>query len=278
MIVDTHVHVVAADGERYPLRPTGVGLDWFREAPVAVEDFLELMTPAGVERAVLVQPMSAYGFDNRYVIDSAREHSDTLASVVIVDAGEHPVGRLRAMARDGVSGVRLFAIGNPTLARLDEPRALGLCAAAADLDLRVVVTILSNQLPELRVMLERFPGLTIVLDHCGFPDLSGGTPYAKARTLFELATLPNLVLKVSGYLLEQAEATGDPRDLVDRLAAAFGADRLLWGSDYPQTHDRPYGALVELGRAASSRLAPADQSGFLGDNALRLWSRLGGSA
>jgi predicted TIM-barrel fold metal-dependent hydrolase len=278
VIVDTHVHVVAADQERYPLHPTGVSLDWFRTAPVTVEDFLELMTAAGVDRAVLVQPMSAYGFDNRYVIDSARTHSERLASVVIIDAVDDPARRLRAMADEGVSGVRLFAIGNPTLSRLDDPKALGLGEVAAELDLRVVVTILSDQLPELRAMLERFPELTIVLDHCGFPDLSGGRPYAKAAGLFELATLPNLYLKLSCHLLEQAEATGDPRDLVDQLAAAFGADRLLWGSDYSQTHDRSYAALLELGRTACARLSPADQSGFLGENALRLWPRLGSGA
>jgi L-fuconolactonase len=278
VIVDTHVHVVAADEEHYPLRPTGVSLDWFREAPVTVEDFLELMTAAGVDRAVLVQPMTAYGFDNRYVIDAARRHSERLASVVILDTVDDSARRLRAMADEGVSGVRLFAIGNPTLSRLDDPKALGLCEVAAECDLRVVVMILSDQLPELRAMLERFPELTVVLDHCGFPDLTGGPPYAKAADLFELAGLANLSLKLSCHLLEQAEAAGDPRDLVDQLAAAFGADRLLWGSDYSQTHDRSYAALLELGRTACSRLSPAAQRGFLGENALGLWPRLGGGA
>ncbi len=275
MIVDTHVHVVAADQDRYPLRPTGIGLDWFREAPVTVEDFLDLMAAAGVDRAVLVQPMSAYGFDNRYVIDSAQTHSQRLASVVILDTVDDTARRLRAMWSEGVSGVRLFAIGNPTLSRIDDPKAVGIWEVAAELELPVVVTILSNQLPELRAMLERFPEVTVALDHCGFPDLSGGPPYSKATDFFELAPLPNLNLKVSCHLLEQAESTGDARDLVEHLAAAFGADRLLWGSDYPQTHDRPYAALVELGRAACSQLSPPDQLGFLGENALRLWPRLG---
>ena len=278
MIVDTHVHVVAADRERYPLHPTGISLDWFRKAPVTVEEFLELMTAAGVDRAVLVQPMSAYSFDNRYVIDSAQRHSDRLASVVIVDTLDDPAGRLRTMADEGVSGVRLFAIRNPSLSRLDSPNALGLCEVAAELDLCVIVTILSNQLPELRAVLERFPDVTVTLDHCGFPDLSGGPPYAKAAALFELASVSNLNLKVSCHLLEQAEAAGDPRDLVDQLAATYGADRLLWGSDFPQTHDRSYAELVELGRTACSRLSLADQRRFLGENALRLWPRFGGAA
>ena len=43
-------------------------------------------------------------------------------------------------------------------------------------------------------------------------------------------------------------------------AEAFGAERLLWGSDYPQTHDRSYAALVELGRAACAGL-PRRRSG-----------------
>jgi L-fuconolactonase len=275
VIVDTHVHVVAADTERYPLRPKGPELDWFREAPVTVEDFLSFMTAAGVDRAVLVQPMSAYGFDNRYVIDSARMHADRLASVVILDTVDDPARRLRAMAGEGVTGVRLFAIANPTLGRLDGPQALVLWEAAAELGLVVVATILPPQLPELRAVLERFAGVTVALDHCAFPDLLGGSPYAKAADLFELAAFPNLHLKVSCHLLEQAEAADDARDLVDRLAAVFGADRLLWGSDFPQTHDRSYAELVELGRNACSRLSPADQRRFLGENARRLWPRLG---
>jgi L-fuconolactonase len=278
VIVDTHVHVVAADTRRYPLCPTGPDLDWFREAPVTVEGFLALMTAAGVDRAVLVQPMSAYGFDNRYVIDSARTHAGRLASVVIVETADDPARRLRAMAGEGVSGVRVFAIGNPKLGRLDDPRSLVLWETAAELELVVVVTILPPQLPELRAAAERFPEVTVALDHCAFPDLSSGPPYVKAGELFELATMPNVHLKVSSHLLEQAESADDPRDLIDRLAAVFGADRLLWGSDFPQTHDRSYVELLALGRTACSRLSPADQRRFLGENALRLWPRLGGAA
>src|SRR5262249_33435379 len=156
------------------------------------------------------------------------------ASVVIIDADDEPGRRLRSMAQEGVSGVRLLAIGNPTLPHLDDPKALALCEVADELDLPVIATVLADQLPELHAMLQRFPDVTVALDHCGFPDLSGGPPYAKAADLFDLAPLPNISLKVSCHLLEQAEATGDPRDLVDRLAGAFSADRLLWGSDYPQ--------------------------------------------
>ena len=56
----------------------------------------------------------------------------------------------------------------------------------------------------------------------------------------------------------------------------FGAERLVWGSDYPQTHDRTYGELVELGRASCAGLRDATATRVLGGNALRLWPTLVG--
>jgi predicted TIM-barrel fold metal-dependent hydrolase len=61
---------------------------------------------------------------------------------------------------------------------------------------------------------------------------------------------------------------------VELLVDRFGAERLVWGSDYPQTHDRSYAELVALGRDACAGLAPADQARVLGENAQRLWPAL----
>ena len=61
MITDTHVHVVARDEARFPLRPSGVGSQWFCEHPVTAEDYLATASAAGVDRAVLVQAHGAYG-------------------------------------------------------------------------------------------------------------------------------------------------------------------------------------------------------------------------
>src|SRR5436190_5167695 len=113
MVVDTHVHVVG-DESRYPLNPPGVGSNWFREAPVDVEEFSRLMDEAGVDRAVLVQAMGAYGFDNDYVLDAAATDPSRFKSVVIV-AGDPDAAaaKLRTLATErGADGVRLFALGD----------------------------------------------------------------------------------------------------------------------------------------------------------------------
>jgi predicted TIM-barrel fold metal-dependent hydrolase len=267
LIVDTHVHVVG-DELQYPLNPSGLGTNWFREVPVSVDEFAKLMDEAGVGRAVLVQAMGAYGFDNDYVLDAAASDPSRFKSVVIVDVAGDPAAAaatLRAVAIDrGATGVRLFALGDDWVGA---PEAAPIWRAAADLGLLVVATLLAPQLPSLALALDRYPEVPVALDHCGFPDLSGGPPFPNAEPLLALSDRANLHLKVSCHVLEQL---ADPADLVDRLAGVFGAERLMWGSDFPQTHDRPYPALVELGGRACARLPPPDQAEFLAGTAMKL--------
>jgi L-fuconolactonase len=278
VIVDTHVHVVAPDQARYPLRPSGIGSQWFREHPVSAEEYAAAARDADVERAVLVQAHGAYGADNRYVVDAVATAPDRFVSVCIVDPGDpDPAATLRALAREpGVAGVRLFGIGAAPPTWFDDAPGAVLWAAAIDLELRLVATLLAPDLPRLVRMVARFPDVPVVLDHCGFPDLTGGPPYPAAQPLFALADLPSVHLKVTSHLLEDAEprSSDGAAALVDRLAATFGPERLVWGSDYPQTHDRPYAELVALGRHAAASLPRADGDAFLGGNALRLWPAL----
>ena len=277
MIVDTHVHVVAADRARYPLQPPGVGSSWYLECPVSAEEFTADASAAGVDRAVLVQPYGAYGTDNRYAVDAARAAPDRFVSVVVVDGVTPELRRLGAEPTFG--GVRLFAIGDPPLVTLDGAAARAIARLARADRFPLVATTLADGLPALDELLGAFPDLDVVLDHCGFADFTGGPPYLGAAPLFALARHERLVLKITSHVLEQAEGSGgDARDLVGACADHFGGERLVWGSDWSQTHDRPYAALVELGRHACSRLSPGDRDQVLAGNALRLWPALAGQS
>jgi predicted TIM-barrel fold metal-dependent hydrolase len=274
VIVDTHVHVIAADLARYPLHPAGVGSEWFREHPVSVEEYAATAAAAGVDRAVLVQAFGAYTTHNEYVLDAAAS-DDRFVSVVIVEPGD--VAALRdAATAPRCAGVRLFGVGGDAPTWFDGPDGIALWDVAAELDLRIVATLLTPELPRLRAMLARRPDVPVVLDHCGFPDLRDGPRFPGLAPLFELAELANLHLKVTSHVLDAAG--DDAAALVAALAATFGVERLVWGSDYSQTHDRPYEQLVDLGRAACSALDQRDQARVLGENALALWPSLGESA
>ena len=237
---------------------------------MSVEEYVATSSAAGVDRAVLVQAFAAYSTDNVYVLEAALS-DDRFVSVVIVEPGDASTLRnLAAVPR--CRGVRLFGIGVEPPVWFDGDEGVALWDTAAELDLRIVATLLTPELPRLRSMLGRHADVPVVLDHCGFPDLRGGPPFVDAAPLLELAVFPNLHLKVTSHVLE--EAGDDAAAFVEHLAEAFGAERLLWGSDYPQTHDRSYAALVELGRDARAALPADDRDRFLGGNALRLWPSL----
>lgn len=275
-IIDTHTHVVAADEAAYPLKPAGLPGDWYRSAPCTAEQLLECMDAAGVDGAVLVQGVGAYSYDNRYAADSAAACPARFASACCVDVeGEDPLAALDYwLCERGMQGVRLFALAREGPSWLADARTFPLWERARSLGASVIVTIFYSQLPELDVVLSRFPDLPVCLDHCAFPPLAG-PPWQAAELLLERARHANLYLKVSTHVLDAAgEKGGDPADFVGLLAERFGADRLLWGSDFCQTHDRPYAELVALGRRAFAGLTAEDRAMCLGANALRLWPGL----
>ena len=252
LIVDTHTHVISEDLEKYPLQLADYpGVEWVHEAPVTAEELLAEMAAASVDRAVLVQAQGGYGTDNSYVLDARAAYSDRFSAVVIVD--EPAV--LDRLAAAGAGGVRFFAIGGGgplhDEATWDIARRLGL---------RVSAATVPEYLPALGEALAAHPDVILALDHCGFAPESIG----------DYAHLANLYLKVTPHVLD----AGDPAAMLERLAQQFGLDRLMWGSDYSQTHDRPYTELADQARAACAAMSPSEQAQFLGGTALALWPEL----
>lgn len=80
------------------------------------------------------------------------------------------------------------------------------------------------------------PDTSMVLDHCGVPDIAGGGFEHWSAGIAEVAKLPNVACKISGVLTycKPANANIDAiRPYVSHVIAAFGPDRLIWGSDWP---------------------------------------------
>ena len=85
-IVDTHVHVISPDLERFPLQPPGVNTGpWWETHPCSADLLRLLMADAGVDRAVLVQGVGAYGFDNEYTLAASKAAPEVFANVVCTD-------------------------------------------------------------------------------------------------------------------------------------------------------------------------------------------------
>ena len=273
--IDTHVHLASPDQDRYPRQPTGVGSPWWRQDGHSTPEVLAAAAEAGVSGLVAVQAVGVYGYDNRYVADAASEYPDRVRVVVAVDvdgpstAADVAASVAREAGRAGVVGVRLFAV-QPGSGWVGTDRGRAAVEAVAGLGLTLVLTVFSAQLDPLRPLLEAHPSLPVAFDHCAFPDIAGAT-IAGGQPVLDLADLPQVSLKVSSHLFGSLGGDGDPARLVDQLVGCFGPERLLWGSDYPQTANGGYRELVDLAHRAVRHLDPASRSAVLSDNASRLF-------
>jgi len=267
-IVDCHTHVVSTDEDRYPLNPRDLSGDWYREGPASADDLAREMDASGVAQAILVQGVGAYTWDNDYAADAAAARAERFVAACAIDAEapDAPTTLAYWLAERGMQGVRLFALSREGPSWLTADATDPLWEVAREHGAHVIVTILPHQLGELEQVLERFPGIPVSLDHCAF-----ALGDASAReALFALARFEALHLKVSTHNLDD----GDPAATVRALVDGFGAERLMWGSDYCQTHDRPYGELVALARRAFGALPDAQAASCLAGTARRLWPGL----
>ena len=98
----------------------------------------------------------------------------------------------------------------------------------------------------------RHPELVVIVDHLGMrqnPTFGlDDPPFRDLPALLALAELPNVRVKVSGVPTLSADPYPfmDLWESLDQVLAAFGPERLMWGSDISRV----------MGRAGTIRLAP----------------------
>lgn len=108
--------------------------------------------------------------------------------------------------------------------------------AVRDQGLGYDVLIRSHQLPQAIRLAEAIPDLRIVLDHAGKPPIVGGDLTEWERQIRRLSGHSQVRCKVSGLVTEADHAkwtVADIRPVWDVLLSAFGAYRLMFGSDWP---------------------------------------------
>ena len=275
-IIDSHTHVASSDRDRYPLNVRSMASsNWFLADDVGAKGLLAAMDANNIANAVIVQAVGAYGFDNSYAIDAVRAHGDRFALVASIDMdADAPADMLQALHDDIgplIRGLRLFGVLGTDPMWLDDARADAVWRLAGRLDISLVPTIFPAALARLGKVCSRYPDVPVIVEHIGFVDLAGGMPFPAAKPLFDLAHLQQVHVKVTSHSLKAASAVGDPADLLDELVASFGANRLVWGSDFPQTQGHSYAEMVALAQHAARRMGEGDLAEFMGGTARRLW-------
>lgn len=85
-------------------------------------------------------------------------------------------------------------------------------------------------------LVRQCPETQFILDHIAKPNVRGEEMEPWASQISDLASLPNVVCKVSGVLTEADHdnwSIDEVRPYVEHVLAAFGEDRVVFGSDWP---------------------------------------------
>ncbi|MDE2812713.1 MAG: amidohydrolase family protein [Gemmatimonadota bacterium] len=122
------------------------------------------------------------------------------------------------------------------------------------------------------------PEIRFVANHLALPGLADG-PDAQDETyggLLQAAACPNLSIKASGFYAAAATSWDFrcPQALgfFSRLLKGLGADRLLWGSDWPPVGLHiTYRQSLEIVRTFATELDEGDRAKVLGGNAARVY-------
>lgn len=283
-VFDTHAHVHAADLSRYPYR---VDIEAPRREravarPVTPEVLFKSWDAAGIDMGCAVQFNALYSTDNRYLLDVAEGYPKRVSPVVILsptDAGTPAA--LQAMAKAyGISGVRF---SGPPLADGSFPflgdAALRSWATAEELGLIVVLMpMMSDQPKALPAAMKRvgelarkFPRLTIVMDHFGFPVAERTPTFGFSPEHLALAEHRNVHHKYTTFLLEVLRRGGVPdKDFFNYAVGAYGTERVIWGSDFGNTPGEMYDFLKRA-LASASDLTPAQTEAIFSTNARKMF-------
>ncbi len=98
------------------------------------------------------------------------------------------------------------------------------------------ILIYARQLPAAIELVLQCPNQFFVIDHIAKPSIQDKTLHPWSRDLRALAQNPNVYCKISGLVTEadwKQWTAGDFRPYLDAVFEAFGADRLMFGSDWP---------------------------------------------
>ncbi|HVR78720.1 MAG TPA: amidohydrolase family protein [Acidimicrobiia bacterium] len=236
-VIDAHQHFWDPEAADYP---------WMNGAYLALRraygpsHLAPLLENNGVTATIVVQARQDLDETNS-LLDLAGTTPWVAGVVGWVDLTSPDVAETIARVRDGDNGDRLVGIRHlvhdePDPEWLLRDEVLGGLGVVAEAGLVYDLLVRARELPAATEVARRLPGLRLVLDHLAKPSISTQQIEPWASAIGEIAGLPNVTCKVSGLVTEAEWSAWSQADLMPYVAMAvelFGADRLMWGSDWP---------------------------------------------
>jgi len=238
MVVDAHHHLWDPAHREYP---------WMGDELAAVRrrfdasDLKPLLDANGIDRTVLVQTISSLD-ETREFLQNAAENEFIAGVVGWVDLTDRAVDKTIAGLKRSEGGSFLVGIRHQVhdesdprwLLRDDVQRGI---AAVGDAGLVYDVLVRTRELPAALETVKRHSPIRFVIDHSAKPRIAAGPRDAAwEAALAPLSDLANVTCKVSGLFTEadwKSWTVEQVEPYVRRVIDWFGADRCMFGSDWP---------------------------------------------
>jgi len=274
-VIDAHVHFWDPSALRYP---------WLDAEPALAAPFLPSgyapLASGEVDAVVFVEANPAPELAAAEVAwvnelaDAEPRIAGIVAFVDLLDEARRDAALARLSRTPRVVGVRHNIQHEPAGFALQPAFVHGVQAVGA-LGRSFDLCITADQMDEVIVLVERCPDVTFVLDHCGKPAIRDDAYDAWARALERLASHDRVSCKLSGLLTESrvdqrsADALGR---WIEQARRCFGAQRLLYGSDWPvSTLAGDAGRWRAIVDAVTASWPDAERQALFADNASRIY-------
>ena len=270
-VIDSHAHFWR------PPRPEEAVGPIPDDPAVSVDELVAIASAAGVNHVVHIT-RGVMGYDNRFSIDEAARHPAHVRVLCRFDPRPADVsGRLDALLQEpGIVGLRVYDPPPHDVWLTDG--TLEPVFAACEQRAVPVSVYAPGRAAVLGEIARRHPGLTLLVDHLAVSVLHSVAPADRLAGWHDLLALerpPNILVKVSGLPEVTEEPFPFPRaqSLLREVYETFGAQRLLWGSNFPPTaRVCRYADTVEFIRSACDFISPADRADLLGGTAARVFA------
>jgi len=277
VIIDSHLHFYQAPrpGSQFTHVRDHLSFAQVRGAAQAI----------GVDRFVQVTP-AAVGYDNSYSFAiAAQEPASVFGVIARLDPADPAIEeQLRdAMLRPAMLAYRITLIEKHQESWLEE-RALDRLFSFAQERGVPIELFAPFRVAATHETVRRFPGVRWLIDHMGLRYYEGKDNSASFRQwddLVALAQEPNAWIKCSYFPEAAKDIESYPYPLAQqhlrRLRDAAGADRLVWGSNFPNVRRAcSYQQALDFVRVECDFLSDQERAGLLGDNFARYVARPGG--